>query len=201
MSNTAYAFGFKHVGFLPGGAPDYQLSTRQIASSNTNSIYFGDPVLKSAASGFIDVATVNTLTIDGIFQGCMLIPSTGGAPTWSPYYPGAAGAVVTAYVLEAPNALFMAAATNTNIPASAIGENIGFSTGTGSTFGGGLSGYTLDQSTLSTTNTLPFQVVALFGGTNGNFGGVGNGSDSTSAYNWVVVAFNNQRFKQLTGTA
>lgn len=201
MSNTAYAFGFKHVGFLPGGAPDYQLSTRQIASSNTNSIYFGDPVLKSAASGFIDVATVNTLTIDGIFQGCMLIPSTGGAPTWSLFYPGAAGAVVTAYVLEAPNALFMAAATNTNIPASAIGENIGFSTGTGSTFGGGLSGYTLDQSTLSTTNTLPFQVVALFGGTNGNFGGVGNGSDSTSAYNWVVVAFNNQRFKQLTGVA
>lgn len=201
MSNTAYAFGFKHVGFLPGGAPDYQLSTRQIASSNTNSIYFGDPVLKSAASGFIDVATVNTLTIDGIFQGCMLIPSTGGAPTWSPYYPGAAGAVVTAYVLEAPNALFMAAATNTNIPASAIGENIGFSTGTGSTFGGGLSGYTLDQSTLSTTNTLPFQVVALFGGTNGNFGGVGNGSDSTSAYNWVICSFNNQRFKQLTGVA
>lgn len=201
MSNTQTAFGFKHVGFLPGAAPDYQLSTRQIASSNTNFIYFGDPVLKSAASGFIDIATTNTLTIEGIFQGCMLIPSTGGAPTWSPFYPGAAGAVVTAYVLEAPSALFMAAATNTNIPASAIGENIGFSTGTGSTFGGGLSGYTLDQSTLSTTNTLPFQVVALFGASNSNFGGVGNGSDSTSAYNWVVVAFNNQRFKQLTGVA
>ena len=38
MSNTATAFGFKHYGFLPGSAPDYQLSTRLIASSNTTSI-------------------------------------------------------------------------------------------------------------------------------------------------------------------
>ena len=31
------------------------------------------------------------------------------------------------------------------------------------------------------------------------FGGVGNGSDPTSAYHWAVVTFNNERFKQLTG--
>ena len=68
--------------------------------------------------------------------------------------------------------------------------------------------FTLDQSTISTTNTLPFQIVALYGSTNatgsintGNFGGVGNGSDTTSAYNWVLVTYNNERFRQLTGTA
>ena len=204
MSNTQSAFGFKHVGFVSGGAPDYQLATRQIASSYTTSIYFGDPVVKVATTKYIGAAldTTTTTIVEGIFQGCMLIPSTGGAPTWSPFYPGAAGADVTAYVMNAPNALFMAAATNTNIPATAIGENICFSTGTGSTFGGGFSGYTLDQSTISTTNTLPFQIYALFGNPqNSNFGGVGNGSDSTSAYNWVIVSFNNERFKALTGVA
>src|SRR5580658_1518549 len=159
MSNVQSTYGFRHYGYQPGGAVDYQLSTRLISSANTTSIYFGDPVLKIASSQYIQAATTNTLTIDGIFQGCMLIPSTGGAPTWSPYYPGAAGADVTAYIIEAPNALFLAAALNTNISSTAIGNNIGFATGTGSTIGGGFSGYTLDQTTISTTNTLPFQVV------------------------------------------
>lgn len=208
MANTQTAYGFRHVGFLSGGAPDYQLATRLIASSNTTSIYFGDPVQKVAATQYIAQASSTTAPLEGIFQGCMLIPSTGGAPTFSPYYPGAAGADVTAYVINAPSAIFMAAATNTNIPNTAIGDNIGFSIGTGSTFGGGFSGATLDQSTISTTNTLPFQIVGLFGSTNatgsintGNFGGVGNGSDTTSTFNWVIVAFNNERFKQLTGVA
>lgn len=201
MSNTAAKFGFKHIGFLPGSAPDYQLSTRLIASSNTTSIYFGDPVAKVANTQYIAAQTVTTATVDGIFQGCMLIPATGGAPTWSPYYPGSAGADVTAYVLESPNALLMAAAFSTNISSTAIGNNITFTTGSGSTVGGGFSGYTLDQATIATTNTLPFEIVGLYGMGNGNFGGVGNGSDSTSAFNWVIVTFNNQRFKQLTGVA
>ena len=206
MSNTQSSFGFKHVGFLPGYAPDYQLSTRLIASSNTTSIYFGDPVAKVGSTQYIAQASSTTAPLEGIFQGCFLIPSTGGAPTFSPYYPGAAGADVTAYVIASPGALFMAAALNTNIPISYIGLNIGFAIGTGSTIGGAFSGATLDQTTASTTNTLPFQVVGLFGSTNttgsintGNFGGVGNGSDTTSAYNWVIVSFNNERYKQLQG--
>lgn len=201
MSNTATAFGFKHYGFLPGASPDYQLSTRLIASSNTTSIFFGDPVAKVANTQYIAAQTVTTATVDAIFQGCMLIPSTGGAPTWSPFYPGAAGADVTAYVIEAPSALFLAAAFSTNISSTAIGNGISFHTGTGSTVGGGFSGYTLDQATITTATTAPFQVVGLYGMGNGNFGAVGNGSDSTSAFNWVVVAFNNQRFRSLGGVA
>ena len=200
MSNTAATFGFRNIGYLPGGSPDYQLSTRLISSANTTSIYFGDPVVKVATSQYIAQASTTTSNVDGIFQGCMLIPSTGGAPTFSPYYPGAAGADVTAYVIEAPNALFMAAAYSTNISSANIGEGISFSTGTGSTIGGGFSGFTLDQASLTTATTAPFQIVGLFG-MGGNFGGVGNGSDYTSSYNWVIVAFNNQRFKSLLTVA
>lgn len=201
MSNTATSFGFKHVGFRAGASPDYQLSTRLIASSNTTSIYFGDPVAKVANTQYIAAATNTTATIDGIFQGCMLIPSTGGAPTFSPFYPGAAGADVTAYLIEAGDALFMAAAFSTNISSTAIGNGISFHTGTGSTVGGGFSGYTLDQATITTATTAPFQVVGLYGMGNGNWGAVGNGSDSTSANNWVIVSFNNSRFNTLAGVA
>lgn len=201
MSNTQTTFGFRHIGFLPGSSPDYQLATRLIASSNTTSIYFGDPVIKSAGTQYIQAATsTNGATpLDGIFQGCMLIPATGGAPTWSPFYPGSAGADVTAYVMEAPNALFVGAAFSTNISSTAIGAGISFHTGTGSTVGGGFSGYTLDQATIATTTTAnsPFQIVGLYGLGNGNFGAVGNGSDSASAFNWVIVGFNNQRFKNM----
>jgi hypothetical protein len=50
---------------------------------------------------------------------------------------------------------------------------------------------------------MPFQVVALYGGSSNtsNFGAVGNGSDQTTNYAWAIVTFNNQRFKQLTGVA
>lgn len=202
MANVLAPFGLRHIGFLSGGSPDFQLSTRLIQSTNTTKIFHGDPVVKDPTAKYVVQGANNTTTLDGIFMGCMYIPSSGLAvPQWSPFWPGAAASQATAYIINAPNALFLAQALNTAIPETAIGQNIGFAIGTGSTLGGGLSGATLDQSTLTTTNTMPFQVVGIYGATQGNWGGVGNGSDYTSAYNWAVVTFNNQRFKQLAGVA
>lgn len=201
MANTQTAFGFRHIGFLPGFSPDYQILNRLISSANTTKIFRGDPVVKATTTGFIAQGANNTATLEGIFDGCMYIPATGGAPTWSPVWPGAAAASATAYIINAPGALFLAATLLTSLTSSAIGANVGFAIGTGSTIGGGYSGATIDQSTLTTTNTMPFQVVDLYGGAGNtsNFGAVGNGSDQATNYAWAVVAFNNQRFKQLTG--
>ncbi len=198
MANTQAAFGFRHIGYLGGGSPDYQLSTGLILSSNTTKIFRGDPVVRTVSTGKIAQASNNTETIVGIFDGCMYTP-TGGIPQWSPYWPGAASVDATAYFIDAPNALFMAAALNTSIVTANIGENVGYAIGTGNTTNG-FSGATIDQSTLNTTNTLPFRVVAPVT-TSGNFGQIGNGSDPSTAYGWAVVAFNSQNFKQLTGLA
>lgn len=198
MANTQAAFGFRHIGYLGGGSPDYQLSTGVIASGNTTKIFRGDPVVRSTSTGKIQQASNNTENIVGIFDGCMYTP-TGGTPAWSPFWPGAAGSDATAYIIDAPNALFMAAALNTSLVTANIGENVGFAIGTGNTING-FSGATVDQSTLNTTNTLPFRVVAPVT-TQGNFGQIGNGSDPSTPYGWAVVAFNNQNFKQLTGLA
>lgn len=188
MANTQAAFGFRHIGYLGGGSPDYQLSTGLILSSNTTKIFRGDPVVRTVSTGKIAQASNNTETIVGIFDGCMYTP-TGGIPQWSPYWPGAASVDATAYFIDATNALFMAAALNTSIVTANIGENVGYAIGTGNTTNG-FSGATIDQSTLNTTNTLPFRV-----------GQIGNGSDPSTAYGWAVVAFNSQNFKQLTGLA
>lgn len=204
MANTQTTFGFRHIGYLSGGSADYQLATGLIASANTTKIFRGDPVLINTSTGKIEQATnasstTYTTNIAGVFDGCQFTP-TGGIPQWGPYWPGAGAASdPTAYIINAPNALFMVAALNTSIVTANIGENIAFVTGTGNT-ATGYSGATIDQSSLNTTNTLPFRVVAPVT-TSGNFGQIGNGSDPATPYGWAIVAFNNQNYKQLTGLA
>lgn len=197
MANTQSQFGFKHIGFLPGFAPDYQQLTRQIQSTFSTNIYFGDPVVKSANVGYVTLPANNTASpLVGIFVGCQFTPSTGGPPQWSPWWPGAATGDATAYIINSPGAILLAATLATAITSANIGDNVGFSTGSGgTTAGGGFSTYVVDQSTLTTSSAWPFQVVGL-APTN-----VGNGSDPTTNFNWVQVAFNNQQYKSLTGVA
>ena len=188
MANTQAQFGFQQFGYLPGGSPDYQQSKGLIQSSFSTKIYFGDPVIKSAASQYMTLMTSTTTAVWGIFVGCQY-NATGSAPQWSPYWPGGATADATGYVIDAPNALFKVAALLTPVPATAIGQNIAFSTGAGgTTIGGGFSTYVVDQSTLTTSNAYPFTVEAMYPG-------VGNGADTTTNYNWVIVSFNNQRWR------
>jgi len=186
MANTQSSFGFKHIGYISGAGPDYQIATAPILAAYSTKIYFGDPVIYSTASQYIQPALgTGTLTaIAGIFQGCVYTP-TGGIPTWSPWWPGASASDATAYIVNAPNAKFLAAALLTAMPATAIGRNVGYSTGAGgTTVGGGFSTYTVDQGTLTTTPNLgAFRVLGLYNG-------LGNGSDTTTSYNWVIVGFN-----------
>ncbi len=193
MANTAATFGFKHTGYLGGGAPDYQLTPYTIASTYATNIGFGDPVLLTTAgpTGTVIQATgalATTVPILGIFQGCEYIPA-GGTVTWSPFWPGAAAVNATAYVIDAPNAKFLVAATNTAISSTNIGWAVNFTTGSPNTTGGGFSIATIDQSTATalgtTASTAPFKILQLYPG-------VGNGSDPTTPFNWVIVGFNFQ---------
>lgn len=192
MANTQAQFGFQHFGYLPGGAPDYQLSKYAIQSSYATKIFFGDPVIKSASTQYIQPATgTGSLTaISGIFQGCQYTP-TGGIPTWAPWWPASQAADAVAYVIDAPNALFKVAALLTPVMATAMGNCIGYSTGAGgTTVGAGLSTFTVDQSLI--VATAAFQLISFYPG-------LGNGSDTTTNYNWVIVGFNQQRYRLATG--
>jgi len=202
VPNTQAQFGFRHIGYLSGGAPDYQLRAYTIASSYATAIGLGDPVLLTTGAsntGTLIQATgalATTVPILGIFQGCQLIPTTGGPPQWSPFYPAAAqGANTIAYVIDAPNAKFLVAALSASVSSSNIGWNINFTTGVPTTTGGGFSIATVDQSTATTLGTtssfLPFKVLNLYSG-------IGNGSDPTTNFAWVEVGFNFQLHRSLT---
>lgn len=198
MANTQAQFGFQHFGYLSGSGVDYQQSKYQIQKSYATAIYFGDPVVKSASTQYIKVGagTGNLTAITGIFVGCTFQPTGGGAQQWSPWWPGVTAlSDATAYVIDAPNALFRVAALLTAVPATAIGNNIGWSTGAGgTTTGQGFSTFVVDQSLITTGPTAPFRIVGMFPG-------LGNGSDTTSNYNWIIVGFNNSVYKNNTGVA
>lgn len=196
MANNFAPFGFSHVGYLEGSAPTGGQSVRKIASGNATQIFQGDPVT-SLSTGYITKSTAGTTQINGIFVGCKYLSLSQQKVVLSRWWPGSdANGDVEAYVIDSPNALFrvQAGGSTTGILFANVGENVNFAAGTGST-GTGLSGAYADQTTLNpATGTLPFRVVALITDPPGS-----NGADSLSAYNHILVAFNNQDFRVTTG--
>lgn len=192
MANTQAQFGFRHIGYISGSGVDYQLNSQYaIQSTYGTPILQGTPMIKSGAYLIPATGTGNLTTISGIFQGVDFTP-VGGIPSFSPFWPGTSAGDGKAHIIDAPNALFLVASLLTAVPTTAIGANIGFSTGAaGTTIGAAFSGYVVDQGTITTGPSGAFQIVSMYQG-------IGNGSDTTTNYNWVVVTFNNQRFKNLT---
>lgn len=188
MSNTTGFLGFKHVGFLPGYAPDYQIQSNFVISSNATAIYRGDPVTFSSGQIIAADATASA-KVAGIFDGCTYIDSSGNTK-WSPYLP--ASQAGTAYFINAPGAIFQAQASNTAITSAQINSNIGYVVAAGTTSGGGFSGYTLDSGHIGTTATYPFRLYKLLSSVAPTSV---NGTDNASAYNIAWVTFNNQDFK------
>jgi hypothetical protein len=194
MANTNAPFGFRQYSGN-GSAPTYEQVEVQMAY-NATATFFGDPVAPDA-NGQVVRASSNSVQVAGIFVGCQYLSVSQKRIVWSNYWPGsdvASNQTVTAYIVNDPNAKFVVQ----NNSATAIGQdgvnaNIGFAMGTGNT-ASGISGATVDRATLDTTNTLPFRVVGLVQSPPG-----ANGTDITSGYNYVIVAFNNVSTKQLTG--
>lgn len=195
MSNTNSPNGFQYFGRLEGGSPTAGLTTRLIASADTAAVGYGDPVT-SLATGYVSASVAGTTQIDGIFYGCTYLSTVLGRQVWQNLYPGSGAAGdVTAYLCTDPDAQFVVQSDNTAIVFADIGANANFVAGTPSTTTQ-FSAAALGQSTINTTNTLPFRIVGLLSdsappGT--------SGTDNTSAYNRVIVAPNNWDRKSLTG--
>lgn len=196
MANTNAPFGFKRYFGGSGGAPTFAQSVRRIASGNATAIYRGDPVMPviGAATGYITQGSPNTTTLAGIFWGCKYLSVTQKRTVWSPYWPGSdATGDVEAYIIDDPNAQFLCMGNSTtfNISGTAsawtsskVGQYAQFAIGSGSTATGQSGAY---LNSVATTVTFPFIVRDLI-----SFPPGADGADMTSAYNRVVVGFNNE---------
>jgi len=172
----------------------------------------------STASGTVTVI----VPIAGVFAGCKYLSTAQKRTVWSNYWPGSdANGDVVAYVINDPNAQFIVQTANSNTTASAVGlasvgQNISFNyndyTATGETNGNtanGLSTFFADQYSLIANSAagaaanayLPFRIKGLANyeaGVTSPLVGI-NGNDSTTAYNKIIVGFNNAMPRNTAG--
>jgi hypothetical protein len=182
MPNTNAPFGFRVYRGM-GATPTYELSVRLVKSDNTTAIYFGDPVT-NLNTGYIARATAGTAQISGIFAGCKYLSTSQKRTVWSNFWPGAdAAADVEAYIIDAPNAQFLVQAGGTAIGLADMGLYVQFNLGTGNS-ATGISGAFVESPAV--TATLPFRIIGFDVDPPG-----ANGTDISSAYNYVIVGFNN----------
>jgi hypothetical protein len=196
MANSNAPFGFQQWLGGSGGVPTFAEVYRRIASANTTPIYSGDPVMPviATATGYITQGAPGTTRIDGIFNGCEYLSVSEKRKVWSNYWPGAnANGDVIAHVIDDPNAQFVVMGNSTTFAitgtlgawgSSPIGQFAQFAIGTGNP-ATGRSGAFLNS--LGTTVTFPFIVRELR-----MFPPGAPGADPTTAYNHVIVGFNNE---------
>jgi hypothetical protein len=196
MANTNAPFGFRRYFGGSGGAPTFNQNYRLIAAGNTTPIYCGDPIMPvvGSANGYVTQAAPGSTMLAGIFIGCKYVSVSQKRTVWSNYWPGSdANGDVIAYVEDDPNAQFVVQGNGTtfniggtlsSVTSSPVGQYAQFAIGSGNT-ATGISGAYLNS--LGTTVTFPFIVRELITNPPG-----GPGTDPTSAYNWVVVGFNNE---------
>lgn len=203
MANTQGPFGFAQMG-TASGAPNFAQNGNppyRIAANYNTALFFGDAVRMnvSGPTGYIeqwvvgDGADAATKILVGIFLGCRYYSTSQKKIIWNNYWPGSdATGDVEAFVCDDPMSQWKVQANAGPITQAAIGQTADIvATPIGNTTTG-ISGMSLGTPT--TTNTLPFKVVNVLTTPPG-----ANGTDVASAYNTVIVAFNNQQYKTLLG--
>lgn len=194
MSNTFAPMGLSSYGGADGAAPTYPLRSGLIAYDNATKIFQGDPI-KILDTGYIAQWTPGTAVsqLAGIFWGCEYYSLSNKQPIFPNYWGGgdvATNAIVKAQFIPINTAvppMFLVQTADSNTTAVAVtqasvGQNADVALGSGNTNNGFSTAY-LDIHTFNTTSTLPFRIVDVWHG-------VGNGSDVSSAYNYVVVQAN-----------
>src|ERR1700737_2086592 len=192
MANVLAPFGFSQTGISSGSSPTFGMNPAKIAVGNATKIFQNDPV-KMLSTGYIAQWTAGTgaSQLWGTFVGCTYVSVAQSKQVWSPYWPGAdAAADAVAHIVPISPGSFPTFLVQTNNSAGGavaaslanVGQNIDVSLGAGNTFTGLSTAYA-DLHTVANTATLPFRITSLYTG-------VGNGSDTTTAFNWVYVTAN-----------
>lgn len=193
MANTFTPTGFVPLSVFAGQVSSFGQSTSTISRLDAVPLYRGDPLVR-LSTGYVTRATPGTTQIHGIFLGCQYISTSQGKTVFLNYWPGSDAAQdVEAKVWIADNSTMMVQTGNGGPATFAdIGANINFAIGTGNAFTQ-LSGAYADYATLGTAATLPFRILGL-ATNNGE-----NGTDPTTAFNKIIVAFNNMDYIVQTG--
>jgi hypothetical protein len=195
MANTAAYNGFQQYSGT-GSAPTYEQVAVQIAY-NASAIYYGDPV-NPDANGYVVVGVTTAASgntqIAGVFVGCQYLSVSQKRTVWSNFWPGsdvASTNVVTGYIINDPNAKFVAQFGNVSVDQGYVNAVVGFNIGSPNTTTGISGAYLAPLGTTDTT--FPFRVISLVTQPPGAPG------TEAGAYQKAIVAFNFVSTKALPG--
>ena len=173
MANINGAFGLRPIGKMGQNTNSTGATEYRIASSNTNAIYQGSPVIPLAA-GVIDIvgaAAGGTVGLLGVFWGCEYVSSVTGEKVFSNYWPGTgadSNFPVKAFVYDDPAQLFLISTSNVVAGADteaevqeAVFANANFATAASGSTTTGLSSATLDLDTIATTANLNLRIMGI----------------------------------------
>lgn len=192
MANTAAYFGFMQDSGT-GSTPTYEQVPR-LAQYNAAAIYRGDPVT-SQTDGTIAISSPGTTQIAGIFQGAKYLSVSQQRTIWNQYWPGsdvASGQYPELYIVNDPNAQFIAQSDDTGLTLADVNANVQFAIGTPNAYTKQSGAYI--DSVGPATATLPFRVVQIVTTPVLSFP-----NPESGAYALAIVAFNNVDTKSLTG--
>jgi len=203
MANVLAPFGFSPEGTFAGAGPNFRLTERLIASTDSTPIFSGDVVAPtySTADGTIQQYSSTIYNSGtplanpcGVFWGCKYLSVSQGRTVWSRYWPGSdANGTVKAYIIDSPDTEFLVQSTQaTAILQASVGQNVNLSyTSVSGVLGNTLTGQsTQGITTPTTTLALPFIITRLVTDPPS-----ANGTDLTTPYNYVIVGWNNEVFK------
>lgn len=173
MANSNGAFGLRPIAKMGQNANSTGATEYRIASSNTNAIYQGSPVIPLAA-GVIDIvgaAAGGTVGLLGVFWGCEYVSSVTGEKVFANYWPGSgadSNHPVKAFVYDDPAQLFVISTSNVVAAANteaeiraAVFANANFATAASGSTVSGISSASLDLNTIATTNTLNLRIMGV----------------------------------------
>lgn len=196
--------GLVPVSTLSGASMNFAqpYTQMQIAGAYPQNLFIGDPLapLSNGTVGIGVVGASGSVPTLGIFNGCVytnsagtIIPGggTGAANFWASGTVIATGTTATAVVLGLdPNTLYSVQSNTTaGVALTENFANANFVAGAGNTLTG-ISGFMLDESTISTVGTQAYANLRIWGVD--TTGGNNNWSVSGSyGFNNVIVSINN----------
>ena len=200
MANVAGPFGLVVSGTFSGPVnfAEFHNPPFRIASNYGTAIGYGDIVtlVSATPTGYLQqwVAAGGSAIVQvaGVFVGCRYYSTSQRKTVWNNYWTGAdATGDVEAFVISDPSAQFVIQTSAGPTTQAMIGTTADVVVGTVNTTTG-WSGMALDAPSTSNPSYLPLKILGLVTSPPG-----ANGTDVTTAYNNVIVGFNNQINKSL----
>jgi hypothetical protein len=191
MASSATPYGFRPIKLVGGQPYAGGLTSYKIASGYATSIFTGD-IVKPVTGGTVEKDTgTDAATPLGVFIGCSYTDPGSGQVVHKPYWPASTVASDAEALIASDPDLVLQIQADDTLAQTALFANAAIVQGSGNT-ATGMSGVTLDASSIESTATLPVKIIGFVDGPQSEVG---------DAYTDVYVVLTTHALRTALGLA